>query len=124
MAEPRAGLGVVTAGVLAGEVIAAAWTPSAAALLAAPAGAAALWLATRRRWRASRWAALAVAALALGAARMRAVTAPPLPPTHVARLALPRATALEGRIVAAPARHAGRVVLLVAAESVGRGTAR
>jgi len=47
-----------------------------------------------------------------------------LPPEHVARLALPLATALEGRIVAAPERHAGRAVLLVAAEAVGRGAAR
>src|SRR5207245_3978276 len=82
-----------------------------------------LWLATGRRCGLA-WAALAVAALALGAARMQGVTAPVLPAAHVARLRLPLATALEGRIVAAPERRPGRAVLLLEAVAVGRGAAR
>ena len=123
MVDVRAGLGVVTVGVLAGEIGAAAWAPPPAALLVAPAVALVLWLVTGRR-RGLAWAAVAVAALALGAARMRGVTAPVLPAAHVARLRLPLATVLEGRIVAAPERRAGRTVLLVEAAAVGRGAAR
>src|SRR6266852_1181857 len=107
MAEVRPGLGVITAGVLAGEIAAAAWTPPVAALIVVPTAALALWLAAKR-WRGLGWAALAATALTLGATRMRGVTSPVLPPEHVARLALPLATALEGRIVAAPERHACR----------------
>ncbi|HUE31215.1 MAG TPA: ComEC/Rec2 family competence protein, partial [Verrucomicrobiae bacterium] len=121
--DVRAGLGVVTVGVLAGEIGAAAWAPPPAALLMAPAVAIVLWLATGRR-RKLAWAALAVAAMVLGAARMRGVAAPILPAAHVARLRLPLATTLEGRIVAAPERHAGRTVLLVEAAAVGRGAGR
>ncbi|TMB46703.1 MAG: DUF4131 domain-containing protein, partial [Deltaproteobacteria bacterium] len=124
MVDVRAGLGVVTIGVLVGEIGAAAWAPPPAALLGAPAVAFVLWLATGRRWRGLGWAAVAVAALALGAARMHGVTSPVLPAAHVARLRLPLATTLEGRIVAAPERRAGRTVLLVEAEAVGRGAAR
>ncbi len=123
MVDVRAGLGVVTLGVLAGELGAAAWAPPAA-LLVAPAVPLLLWLATGRWRRGLAWTAVAVAALALGAARMRGVTAPVLPAAHVARLRLPLATALEGRIVAAPERRAGRTVLLVEAAAVGRGAAR
>src|SRR5207245_2500589 len=83
-----------------------------------------LWLLTGRWRRGLAWAAVAVAALALGAARMHGVTSPVLPAAHVARLRLPLATTLEGRIVAAPERRAGRTVLLVEAEAVGRGAAR
>jgi len=122
--DVRVGLGVVTVGVLAGEIGAEAWAPPPAALLVAPAVAFVLWLATGRRWRGLGWAAVAVAALALGAARMHGVTSPVLPAAHVARLRLPLATTLEGRIVAAPERRAGRTVLLVEAEAVGRGAAR
>jgi len=121
--DVRAGLGVVTVGVLAGEIGAAAWAPPPAALLVAPAVACVLWLATGRR-RGLEWAVLAVAALALGAARMQGVTAPVLPAAHVARLRLPLATALEGRIVAAPERRPQRTVLLLEAVAVGRGAAR
>ena len=123
MVDVRAGLGVVTAGVLAGEIGAAAWAPPPAALLVAPAVACVLWLATGRR-RGLEWAVLAVAALALGAARMHGVTSPVLPAAHVARLRLPLATALEGRIVAAPERRPQRTVLLLEAVAVGRGAAR
>ena len=123
MVDVRAGLGVVTVGVLAGEIGAAAWAPPPAALLVAPAVACVLWLATGRR-RGLEWAVLAVAALALGAARMQGVTAPVLPAAHVARLRLPLATALEGRIVAAPERRPQRTVLLLEAVAVGRGAAR
>src|SRR5438034_261108 len=122
--DVRAGLGVVTVGVLAGELGAAAWAPPPAALLVAPALPLGLWLATGRRWRGLAWAAVAAAALAFGAVRLRAVTAPVLPAADVARLRLPLATALEGRIVAAPERRAGRTVLLVEASAVGRGAAR
>src|SRR5437867_2684381 len=121
--DVRAGLGVVTVGVLAGEIGAATWVPPPAALLVAPAVACVLWLATGRR-RGLAWAVLAVAALVLGAARMHGVTSPVLPAAHVARLRLPLATVLEGRIVAAPERRAGRTVLLVEAAAVGRGAAR
>jgi len=121
--DVRAGLGVVTVGVLAGEIGAAAWAPPPAALLVAPAVACVLWLATGRR-RGLEWAVLAVAALALGAARMHGVTSPVLPAAHVARLRLPLATALEGRIVAAPERRPQRTVLLLEAVAVGRGAAR
>ena len=123
MVDVRAGLGVVTVGVLAGEIGAAAWAPPPAALLVAPAVACVLWLATGRR-RGLEWAVLAVAALALGAARMHGVTSPVLPAAHVARLRLPLATALEGRIVAAPERRPQRTVLLLEAVAVGRGAAR
>ena len=124
MLDVRAGLGVMTVGVLAGELGAAAWAPPPVALLVAPALPLGLWLATGRRWRGLAWAAVAAAALALGAVRLRAVTAPVLPAADVARLRLPLATALEGRIVAAPERRAGRTVLLVEASAVGRGAAR
>jgi competence protein ComEC len=54
---------------------------------------------------------------------MDAVVAPSLPRAHVGRLALPRRTTLVGRIVAPPEERDGRAVLLVEAESIGRGTA-
>ena len=122
--DVRAGLGVVTAGVLAGEIGAVAWAPPPAALLAASAVPLVLWLATGRRRRGLGWAALGVAALALGAARMRGVTDPVLPPGHVARFRLPLTTALEGRIVSAPERHPGRTIVLVEAEAVTRTPCR
>jgi len=122
--EVRAGLGVVTVGVLAGEIGAAAWAPPPAVLLGAPALPLVLWIATGRRWRSLAWATVGVAALALGAGRMHPVTSPFLQAADVARLRLPLATVLEGRIVAAPERHPGRAVLVVEAEAVGRGAAR
>ena len=118
MVEVRAGLGVVTVGVLAGEIGAAAWAPPPAVLLVAPPLPLVLWLATGRRWRSLAWTTVGVAALALGAARMHPVTSPFLQAADVARLRLPLATVLEGRIVAAPERHPGRAVLVVEAEAV------
>jgi competence protein ComEC len=112
----RAGLGAVTLGVLAGEVVGAGWEGSAAAL--ALAGVAA-WLVGGRRHAPLLLAAVTLGAFALGAARMRGVTAPVLPPDDVARLPLPLATTLTGRIAAAPERRDDRVVLLVAAEAAG-----
>src|SRR6185295_16674723 len=112
--DVRAGLGVVTAAVLAGEVLAAS-PPPAAFWSALPLAV----LACARRPRARAWFAVALAALALGTARMRSVTAPVLPPAHVARLALPLRAVLVGRVVAAPARRGRRVVLLVEAEAIG-----
>src|SRR5205809_2774620 len=55
---------------------------------------------------------------------MHGVTSPVLPAAHVARLRLPLATTLEGRIVAAPERRPHRTVLLLEAAAVGRGAAR
>jgi len=74
--------------------------------------------------RAVLWTSVLVAGLALGAARMRTVTEPVLPPDHVARLPLPLRTTLIGRVVASPERREQRVVLLVEAEAVGRGAGR
>ncbi len=112
----RAGLGAVTLGVLAGEVVGAGWEGSAAAL--ALAGVAA-WLVGGRRHAPLLLAAVTLGTFALGAVRMRGVQTPVLPPDDVARLPLPLATTLTGRIAAAPERRDDRVVLLVAAEAAG-----
>jgi competence protein ComEC len=120
--DVRAGLGVVTAGVIAGELAASGVSPPA--LIAAALSSVALWVAAGRRPCWLVWLAVALGAAALGAARMRTVSAPVLPLSHVARLPLPLRTTLEGRIVAAPERREGRTVILVEAESVGRGPGR
>ena len=112
--DVRAGLGVVTVGVLAGEMLAAGWQPPLALLLGAPL----LPLLFRRR-HAALWMGITLAALALGAARMRSVTDPPLAPDHVVHLPLPLRATLAGRVVAPPECRDRRAVLLVAAETVG-----
>ncbi|HLY37995.1 MAG TPA: ComEC/Rec2 family competence protein, partial [Candidatus Binatia bacterium] len=116
----RVGLGVVTVGVLAGE-LATAWRSPPAAVLAV-AGLVALACA----WRGGAlvWVAVILAAFDVGAVRMRTVTSPAFAPEDVARLALPLATTLRGRIVAPPVRDGRRLALLVAAESVGGGARR
>ncbi|HLK10487.1 MAG TPA: DNA internalization-related competence protein ComEC/Rec2 [Candidatus Binatia bacterium] len=114
--DVRAGLGVVTAGVLAGELLAANGGPPASALAAA-AGAAALWGLTGWRRRESLWAALALASAAVGAGRAGALLAPPAG-DDVARLALPRHAVIVGRLAAAPVRRGERSVLVLAAEFV------
>jgi competence protein ComEC len=114
----RAGLGVVAAGVLAGELVGAAWTPPLALLVAVPLAG----LPGGRR--AVLWLAVASAALGLGMARIRSVAHPVLPPAHVARLPLPLRTRLEGRIVGSPEVRDKRLVLLVEAQAVGRGRER
>ena len=119
--EVRATVWVATAGVLAGELAAPGLSPPV--LFGVACALAIVWLAGRRRSAAVAWSGLAAMALGVGAERMSAVSAPEFPPDHVARLALPLRTALEGRIAAAPDRRDGRTVLLVAAEAVGRGPA-
>ena len=111
--DVRAGLGLVTVGVLAGEMLAAGWQPPPALLLGAPL----LPLLLRRR-HAAVWMGITLAALALGAARMRSVTDPPLTPDHVVHLPLPLRATLAGRVVAPPECRDRRAVLLVAAETV------
>lgn len=121
----RAGLGVVTIGVLAGEIAAVSWQTPPALLLGAALVPLLAWLATGRRRRVLLGTATGLGALALGAARMATVVTPVLPPDHVARLALPLRTVLTGTIVEAPGWRPGRVVLVVEAEVVGEGgTAR
>ena len=107
----RAGLGVVTVGVLAGELATAWHSPPAAGL--ALAGLIALACA----WRGGAivWVAVVLVALDVGAMRMRSVTSPAFVPADVARLALPLTTTLRGRIVAPPVRDGPRLALLVAA---------
>jgi competence protein ComEC len=121
--DVRAGLGVVTAGVLAGEVATARIGELPAILTPAALAAVAVWCAGgRRRVRAGQrmvWIAVVLVAAATGAGRMRTVTAPAFAVDHVARLALPLRTRLEGRIVSAPERHGSRLVLLVEADRVG-----
>jgi competence protein ComEC len=118
--EVRAGLWLVTAAVLAGEVVAAASTPPRTLLVLVPIAA----LGCRRRPARAIWVVVVLAAFLTGAARMRSVRFPVLPPDHVDRLALPLRTTLVGRIVAAPERRNGRTILLLAAEGLGRGGAR
>ena len=120
--EVRATVWVAAAGVLAGELAAPRLSPPV--LFGVACALAIVWLAGRRRSAAVAWIAVAAMALGVGAQRMSVVQAPEFPPDHVARLTLPLRTALEGRIAAAPDRRDGRTVLLVAAEAVGRGTAR
>jgi competence protein ComEC len=114
----RAVVGVATAAVLAGELVAARWRPPSALFLLGVA----VLAGVPRAWRLL--AAVALLGLALGVSSMDTVARPALPADHLAHLALPLRTTLVGRIVAAPERREGRVVLLVEAESVGRGTAR
>jgi competence protein ComEC len=124
MGGVRVGLGVITIGVLAGGLAADGWSRLlphlgvAAALLAAG-----LWWWTGRRRDCLLWGAVGLAAVALGAARP-ARSVRELPPAHVARLPLPHATTLVARVAAAPERRPGRSVLLVEAETVGRGRTR
>ncbi len=117
--DARAGLGLVTAAVLAGEVLAAAWSPPRGLALV-------LFLAAFCPWRRRLvlGIVLLLVAFLAGAARMRAVVSPALPADDVTHLTFPVRTTLVGRIVAAPERRDGRTILLVAAESVGRGDAR
>ncbi len=122
--EVRAGLAVVTAGVLAGELAGAWWRPPLLVLVAALGTPAILAFAGVRCRYALAWATVALAALALGALRMRVVTEPSLPSDDVARLGLPLRTTLTGVIAAAPGRRAGRTIVLVRAESIGRGAHR
>jgi competence protein ComEC len=118
----RAGLAAITLGVLGGQLLAALYPPPWGLLLAAPLIALGVWVATRRR--AVLWCAVGFVAALGGVASVRAVLEPSLPAHHVARLGLPRRTTLEGRIAAAPERRSGRVILLLAADAVGRGTER
>jgi competence protein ComEC len=113
--DVRAGLWVVTAGVIVGELL-AWWLPAAIGVaLLAP-----IVLA----WWHRGLATTAGMALAVGVWRMGAILAPGLPPDDVARLALPLRTVLAGRVVAAPEHRAGHAILVVEAEAIGRGTAR
>ena len=115
----RPALGIVTVGVLVGELLAARIAVPGQMLLAA--GVLSLLGWPLRRFTAAPWGALAVAALALGAWRMQAITAPALPPDHVARLALPLRATLTARVVAPPERRPGRTLALVEAEAIARG---
>jgi competence protein ComEC len=98
--DVRPVLWAVTGGVLAGQLLAAPWTWT---------GAGALALAVHRR---TRLAALLLAAMAVGALRRHDV-APP------ADLRLPLRGVIEGRVVAAPQRRAGRTILVVDAPGIG-----
>jgi len=116
--EGRAGLVWATAGVLAGEVLAAS-SPLSAPLFGVAALLALLgWLVRGRRDGALLAATVAAAGAALGAARMAAAVAPALPAADVARLPLPLRTELVGRIVDPPERRPGRTTLVVEAERV------
>jgi competence protein ComEC len=120
----RGGLGWVTMGVLAGQLIAPAWplprlVPAALALLAVAA-----WGVRGRLREPCIVVAVTLTAAAVGARQMDSLLVPQLPVTHVARLALPLRTAFVGRIVAPPERNLQRTALTVAAETVGEGTAR
>jgi competence protein ComEC len=122
--DARAGLAVVTAGVLAGQV-GAAVRPGCTAALVALAAAATLvaWL-VRRSCPSLAMVAVALIGLAAGALRMRDVVAPVLPANHVARLPLPLRTTLLGEVVAAPRRQEHATILIVACARVGRGPSR
>jgi competence protein ComEC len=120
----RAGLALVTGGVLGGQVLVALYPPLRVLLLGAPLLALGAWVLLRPRKPALLGATLALTAAAVGAARLATLLAPTLAPAHVARLTLPARTTLEGRIAASPARRPGRTVLVIEAEAVGRGPAR
>jgi competence protein ComEC len=110
--EVRALLGVAAAAVLGSALVAALVEPPPTVLVAL-AMAASLIVWRRRR---VPWVAVMLAGITLGAGRMRP---PALPACHVARLSLPRRTALAGRVVASPERRGDRTVLLLEAESIG-----
>jgi Domain of unknown function (DUF4131) len=111
--EVRAGLGVVTIGILGGEMLAGMWQPPRALLVAVPL---VVFLCHRR---AAVWTAVGVAALAVGVGRMGHVIEPRFPPDHAAELRLPLRTTLTGRVAAPPERRRGRTVVLLAAERAG-----
>jgi competence protein ComEC len=120
--EARAGLLVVTAAVLAGELTAPTW-PALSELAVVPLLAtAALWVASGRAGGIRLWLLVGTLGLALGALRMRSIVHPLLAPGDVARLALPQSVTLEGRIARAPAPRSEATVLVVEAERVRRGT--
>lgn len=106
--DVRAVLWVLTAGVLAGQLlpIAASWAAAAAVVAAV----------VDRRLRSVAWL---LAAMAVGAARLDGVMLPQWPAAHVAHRTLPFRGVLEGRVVATPERRGGRTLLLVDATSVG-----
>src|SRR5579883_2853693 len=115
MADVRAGLGTVTAAVLAGELLAARIAVAPGLLGAAAAVAGVLWCLAWRGRRLLGWAAIALAA---GAARMAALLALPAAADDVAHLALPRRAAVVGRLAAAPVQRGERSVLVLAVEAV------
>jgi competence protein ComEC len=119
----RAGLWIVAAGVVVGAALAPVVPAGGPAAALAAAGFTAAALPAWPGRRACAAAALALGALALGAARGAGVARPRLATDDVARLALPARAVLVGRIVAPPARRAGRMTLVVAAESLGEGPA-
>lgn len=106
--ELRAVLGVVTCGVVAGQLapVRASWAAAASAVVV---------LGGRR----ARGVALLFAAVALGAARLDAVMAPERPAAHVAGLTLPFRGTIAGRVVAMPERRAGRTTLVLDVVSAG-----
>src|SRR5579875_108406 len=118
MADVRAGLGTVTAAVLAGELLAARIAVAPGLLGAAAAVAGVLWCLAWRGRRLLGWAAIALAAGAAGAARMAALLALPAAADDVAHLALPRRAAVVGRLAAAPVQRGERSVLVLAVEAV------
>src|SRR5262245_2771806 len=103
----RAGAGVFTVAVLAGELAAAAWPSPGSLVIAAPLVAVVAWRLGRRRQGWLVWLLVGVVGVATGAASMRRVLAPDLPATHVTRLSLPLRTTLVGRIVASPEGRPG-----------------
>ncbi len=109
--DVRAVLWVVTAGVLAGQLlpVPASWLAAVSAIV----------LAGGRRLPA---VAVCLAAAAIGAARLEAVMSPSWPADHVARAPLPLRAIVEGRVVAAPERRGGRTILVVETDAIAGRT--
>jgi len=128
------GFGLFTIGVVAGQVLDAATTH--VWLLATAAAAAAIaWAAIHPRWRPARSTAcldgrllgglaLLLLGATLGAVRLAYTTRLPTEADHVAQLALPLRTVLEGAVAEPPVATRERVVLVLDAIAVGGGEAR
>jgi competence protein ComEC len=110
---------VVTAGVIAGELLAGRGGSAPWVLVAALVVALGAVLIGRLRDEFV-WIALALASVVVGVARMQTVIAPEIAPDDVARLALPLRTTVEGSIVQLPTRDEDRTVVVVAVDHLGR----
>ena len=116
--QQGAGLPIVTAALVAGELAAAAHAVPYVAVASSAAGALVAALLWQRRRRPALLVAATLAAFGIGAARCRAVLYPSLPPHHVAHLELPAHTTLVARVVTPPERRRRQTVLVVEAEQV------
>jgi competence protein ComEC len=121
--QQGAGLPIVTAALVAGDLAAAAGPLPYEGIAAASAVALLAAMACRRRPRFVLLVAAAFAAFGIGAARSRAALYPSLPPAHIAHLELPAHTTLVARVAAPPERRRRQTVLLVEAEQVAEAGA-